>query len=153
MCVWTPASNCIVPRCMTIVFFKQQGHMLCLRYNGMCKPAGLSKEVCLYAGADWLKLICQLEGKKFFTLSMNMLALLPCKCCTHTHTHKHIHTCIHTFTHTHTYMYIYIYIFTYTFTHTHTCTHNAPHLPLHTHTHTHTRTHAHTHKYTHRLLP
>ena len=26
------------------------------------QPAGLSKEVCLYAGADWLKLICQSEG-------------------------------------------------------------------------------------------
>ena len=24
--------------------------------------ASLSKEVCLYAGADWLKLICQSEG-------------------------------------------------------------------------------------------
>ena len=23
---------------------------------------GLSKEVCLYAGADWLKLICQSDG-------------------------------------------------------------------------------------------
>ena len=26
------------------------------------QPAGLSKSVCLYAGADWLRLVCQSEG-------------------------------------------------------------------------------------------
>ena len=26
------------------------------------QPVGLSKEVCLYTGADWLKLSCQSEG-------------------------------------------------------------------------------------------
>ena len=48
-------------------------HLMIVPDNGMVtcfvhitvtlgQPAGLSKEVCLYAGADWLKLICQSEG-------------------------------------------------------------------------------------------
>ena len=31
-------------------------------YCGPEQPAGLSKEVCLYAGADWLQLFRQSEG-------------------------------------------------------------------------------------------
>ena len=40
------------PKALGRCFQKQHRHMLCL----LGQPASLSKEVCLYAGADWLKL-------------------------------------------------------------------------------------------------
>ena len=35
-------------------FPKQNSHVLRLQNNGIGQLVGLSKEVCLYAGADWL---------------------------------------------------------------------------------------------------
>ena len=36
------------------------------------QPAGLSKEVCLYSGTDWLKLICQSEDDEKFVHERRM---------------------------------------------------------------------------------
>ena len=45
---------------------QQQQYMLSLSLfyfkTALGQPTGLSKEVCLYEGADWLKLIIQSEG-------------------------------------------------------------------------------------------
>ena len=42
------------------------------------QPAGLSKEVCLYAGADWLKVVCQLvmDGESLISLSVSVHFLI-----------------------------------------------------------------------------
>ena len=41
------------------------------------QPVGLSKEVCLYAGADWLKLICQSEGGERSVAPLHMHIRVP----------------------------------------------------------------------------
>ena len=57
---------------LLLLFRKQHRHVLCLHYNSawpmdLCigpwleQIARLSKEVCLYAGADWLTPVSQRE--------------------------------------------------------------------------------------------
>ena len=39
-------------------------------------PVGLSKEVCLHAGADWRKLVCHSEGgERSVTMTVGSIAL------------------------------------------------------------------------------
>ena len=50
------------PKALDHCFRVQQRHVLRLQYSGAVltkESSGLSKEACLYADADWLKLICQ----------------------------------------------------------------------------------------------
>ena len=53
------------PKALDHCFRVQQRHVLRLQYSGAVLTkefSGLSKEACLYAGADWLKRVCQSEG-------------------------------------------------------------------------------------------
>ena len=62
MHVWMHALNCTDPRHMTIIFENSTGKCFVYITVVLVQPVGWSVMVCLYAGADWLKLICQSEG-------------------------------------------------------------------------------------------
>lgn len=50
------------PGCLIIVFENATGTCFACITLVLGQPAGLSKEVCLYSCADWIKLACQSEG-------------------------------------------------------------------------------------------
>ena len=69
----THALHCTHPRRMIRVFQNSTGTCSVCIAMEPGQPAGLSKELCLYAGAEWL--ICRSEGGE---RSINSLLCLPC---------------------------------------------------------------------------
>ena len=61
-------------------FQKQHRRLLCLRCSGTWTALGLSKEVCFYAGTDWLKLICQSEGGDMSAAALLSSVVKMCLC-------------------------------------------------------------------------
>ena len=62
MQVWMHALNCTDPRHMTIISENSTGECFVYITVVLVQPVGWSAIVCLYIGADWLKLICQSQG-------------------------------------------------------------------------------------------
>ena len=69
-CVRTHASNCTYPRHLIIGLENRIGTCFSHVTLASGQPAGLSKEVCLYEGADWLWLIRKSEGGERSTYSL-----------------------------------------------------------------------------------
>ena len=64
-CIWTHALNCTDTRPLIIVSGNSLGRCFVWHYNGTWTVCRLVYEVCLHAGADWLKYFCERMAMRF----------------------------------------------------------------------------------------